>query len=217
MSEYLNNRERTAYWLRRAADGLCRGRILAAPILAGYILAKPDYKSPKLAGLVAGLYMTDKIDGIMARKAAKILDEPTTRASAELDQKADKILTTGLFSAIIGRECLNGNKAYARSLATDIAIDGVRNIIVNKARENAPEGVNVAAQESGKYKQMLFVFGAVSAASSLTSTTPSEIAGQLNASESAVLDIMDNATRLSLVSGAQMLQSIHQQTADLTS
>lgn len=214
MSEQLLRNENVAKWLRRGADSLCLGRIVSAPILAGYILATPDYRSPKLASLIAGLYMTDKVDGIMARKAANILGEETTRASAELDQKADKILTTSLFASIVTREYLNGNNSYAKSLAVNLTIDGLRNIIVNRSRRNAPEGVDIAAQEAGKYKQMCFVLGVISATIPIT-IPHQEITDQLDPGESLVLDIVDCATTLSVVSGAQLIQSIHQQTADL--
>lgn len=204
--------ERQAHWLRRGADGLCYSRILAAPILASYIIAKPDFKSTKLAATVSLLYGTDKLDGIMARHAANIIGQDTTRASAELDQKADKILTTALFGAVIIREYLNGNNNYAKMLAADIAIDGVRNIIVNNKRNNATEGVDVAAQEIGKQKQLLFVLGAVTA----TSLIPGADSGsELSPGQSIVTGMVNGATFLSILSGSKMVQSIDAQTAAL--
>lgn len=199
-------KQRLARWLRNSADGLCYARIAAAPLLAGYIIANPNYKSNRLAATVAGLYCTDKLDGVMARQAAKMVGEPTTRKSAELDQKSDKILTTSLYIAVIIREYLNGERDYAKALAVDTTVDIGRNIIVNRKRSDAPEGVRVEARPSGKQKQLLYVLGAVAATSPLA---------EFPEGQELVEHVVDAATSLSVISGVEMVQSINQQTTEL--
>lgn len=199
-------KQRTARWLRRGADGLCYARIAAAPVVAGYIIANRNYKSTRLAATVAGLYATDKLDGVMARQAANLVGEQTTRKSAELDQKSDKILTTSLYIAVIIREYLNGERDYAKALAVDTTLDIGRNIIVNRKRSNAPEGVQVEARPSGKQKQLFYVLGAVAATSPLA---------DIPEGQEMVEHIVDAATTLSVISGAEMVQSINEQTAAL--
>lgn len=199
-------KQRVARWLRRGADGLCYARIAAAPVLASYIIANPDYKSPQLAATIAGLYSTDKLDGVMARQAAKLVGESTVRKSAELDQKSDKILTTSLYLAVIIREYLNGERDYAKALALDTTLDIGRNIIVNRKRSSAPEGVKVDALPSGKQKQLLYVLGVVGATSPLA---------EFPEGQDMVEHLVDAATTLSVISGVEMVQSINEQTAEL--
>lgn len=145
--------EQRAHRLQAGADLLCDVRSETAPILFGYIVAKPNYRSWPLAAVVGSYFASDKLDGIWARRAAQILGTEPTPEGAKKDERADKRLCHAIFAGIAIREALNGNKAYATLLGgSDVAM-ALRDHIVSGYRDRGAElGIDGKARAGGKIK-----------------------------------------------------------------
>ena len=146
-------------FFRFVADVLPVLRAEAGPILAIHLLQTPPEKRTwKLTASVLGIEMTDFVDGWIARKLG------TTEYGGKLDQIADKIFVTPVLVAL----ALNGEISPAHP-----ALKGVRDWKIQAERNKASElGVNVDAQDLGKYKAWFEFAGVALAASPLSHTHP---------------------------------------------
>ena len=153
--ERINPRRGNLY--RKAANVICRTRIVAAPLVFAYAATHPDYPSWKFGLTMGALQASDKLDGILSRKGAQYLGEKTTADGARLDQLSDKALFHGSLGGLAARELMNSNIALGLFYAGNQLVAGVRDWKVTRWRQaGEAEGIDVKARKAGKFKTVLY-------------------------------------------------------------
>lgn len=172
------------------ADALCEARCDAALPIATYILSHPDYPSWGFVGILSALYITDKIDGQLAKKRDQLLSTMSTseqnvimdeqlqtaiKNGGRKDDLADKKLTHSVFGSLAIREILNGNVAYGTIIGgADIAMFARDKYVGKKRDQAAQEGKKGDARNLGKLKQLLLVASSIVAVSPIDSLQKKE-------------------------------------------
>lgn len=142
---------------RKAANFICKTRIVAAPLVFAYAATHRDYPSWKFGLAMGALQASDKLDGILSRKGAQHLGEATTADGARLDQLSDKALFHGSLGGLAVRELMNSNIALGLLYAGNQLVAGVRDWKVNRWREiGEAEGIDVKARKAGKLKTVIY-------------------------------------------------------------
>lgn len=147
-SEQLANR------YQRGANALSWLRIAAAPVLAERIISSENsYRSWALAGSIAVLGATDKLDGWMGRKSSRLLDGLGNVRGAWLDQLSDKVFVHGVLGSLVVKEAVHGSKTLAAVYGVNQAAIIARDIWVTGARSDAANNdIDVKARPLGKLK-----------------------------------------------------------------
>ncbi|MEK7602867.1 MAG: CDP-alcohol phosphatidyltransferase family protein [Patescibacteria group bacterium] len=121
--------------LRSIANALSDIRANSSLLLGpAFLLFGPNWP---LAITTAGVATTDRLDGDLARRAAQILEEPTTVEGSVKDHEADRRLTFGLLGFTAARDIVDGNLASAAIVGGVIAISSWREISMAKIRNLA--------------------------------------------------------------------------------
>lgn len=142
--------------LRNEADALCDMRDDGSSLLYRIIRDNPNYHSWELAGTFALFQILDKVDGVKARKAARLLGETTTPEGAEKDHATDHKVNKSINSAIGEREFLNGHTLYGATFIVANSAMVVRDEWVDQVREAAREdGLEAKSRPLGKWKQLV--------------------------------------------------------------
>ena len=218
--------ERRAYRYQQAANALTEVRSRAADPLASYILTTPNYRSWGLAGVVGALKVTDKVDGLFAKRRAKLLESLASEdgTSYEIknqklveaiewgginDPKADKKLNHAIFGSIAVRDALNHDW---ESAVTTVVADGIitiRDKWTDYERSLAAlRGHNGHSRFPGQVKELLIDLTSVAAVSPLAERGPE---GQdLTAGRVAVCALYGASTASAIGSGIG--QVIHMRT-----
>lgn len=220
--------ERKAKFLQKTANLLCYSRIIASPIIAGYILKNPDYPSTKLTAGIGALYAGDKVDGKLA-KESRILFESNGQKDQnrpKLDEFSDKVMTHSILGSIILREMKNKNYSYAATLSAIELVSIIRDRKVSAHRKTAKEfndqtlndlsniGVNLQRNEEintgatklSKKKQFAYVAGILTA----TFNTPEPLP-DVNTKHFASA-LLGGAAVLSVISGQEIISDLEAQT-----
>lgn len=139
--------------LQAGANFLCAIRPFQAGDIANDVVQKKDYQTWQVAGKFAVAVAFDVLDGIMARKAAKLRGGETTPTGARLDELADKSLTHVVLGAIALRAGMDGDVKYQQFVVENQSAIARRDIRVTRKRNEAQAlNVEVKAQASGKQK-----------------------------------------------------------------
>ena len=214
--------DRAAFY-QYSANALCDMRSSAAPILFERIIGNPDYHSWQLAGMLSALYVTDKIDGLLAKKCTALVTEIPEEQHQEIlgndlleaiktggrkDDLADKKLTHSIFGAMAISEFSNGNIAYSSVIAGADAVMHIRDTYVGKKRDRAAkDGIKSDARNLGKYKQLLLVTASVLAVSPLTRKSKKETDTWSPGRSLVTANIVGGAI-MSIISGVDQVRSL---------
>lgn len=168
---------------QHTANALSDFRSNIAPLVFERIASQPEYHSWTLAGFVALLHVSDKVDGIFAKKREKVLSHISPEERTHLlpedlqeaikiggrkDDKADKALSHAIFSGITLRELQNGHTSYASLIGTTDCGMYLRDVGVGIVRDKAEqEGKKPDARTLGKWKQAVLALTSVVAVSPL--------------------------------------------------
>jgi phosphatidylglycerophosphate synthase len=209
--------------LQHAANTLCDIRSAIAPVIFGHIATRSNYHSWALAGTVATLHATDKLDGLLAKKRAESLEHiPEDQHKALLprnlleaikiggrkDDKADKALTHAIFVGISAREFQNGNTTFASIVG---ATDGgmlLRDFSIGIIRDKAQKrGIKPDARDLGKWKQALLATTSILAVTPLAAPPSKE--KSWNANRTIVAAGMIGGLLLSGISAVDQIRSIN--------
>lgn len=147
--------------LQNWADRLCLGRAaIAIPLGTGVAFAEKQ-PARKILGIGVGLtWATDKLDGYLSRRAAVLLNKPTTEEGAHKDHLADKALSHSLMvgSAIFALR--NRNYLLGTILLTAEVTYGIRDYKMQQARrEVAEHETETKAGQWGKGKTAILAIG----------------------------------------------------------
>lgn len=116
-------------------------------------MIEPDWT---LAAVNAGIALTDKADGYMARKAAALLGQDTSPEGAKLDQEADKWFYYGQMGGMAIRKLVESKPSESLFLVANMAVVTLRDYkMAEVRREAAARNLDVRAQKHGKYKTAL--------------------------------------------------------------
>lgn len=146
---------RQAEGWRMAANGLSVMRALGGVGL-GIRMAVSEYPPESYAEFltVAGLSISDGIDGKMARHATSI-DGQKSEKGAQIDQVADKVFAAGLIGGIVIGSIRSERSWLGGTVLAAGAVFGLRDAYVNHLRNKvrkANPNISTAAQWHGKVK-----------------------------------------------------------------
>lgn len=199
LSETAAEGDRLADAAQFGADILCDTRPLQARLVES-VIQKEDYQSWKLAGAVALIGVLDKVDGMLARFAAKRRGLETTAEGAESDQKSDKKWTYIMLGALAARAFRDGDTEYGAFLTANQTIIRTRDQMVNEKREEAQiYGVDAKAQKAGKVKTF---------AQNLTFTFMTSPLAKSKWGKRAAYAMQTVSTGLSVKSGKMLIKSL---------
>src|ERR1035438_3201570 len=152
--------QRPAY--RNLADALTTTRRYGSYALAGYIVKKgPEFRSWKTASIAAGIFITDALDGWLARKS-KI---PSAQG-ARNDEETDKVLYNNVMSALT---IATGDQRYLGYLVANQIRDQVVGAKRGELREH---GLKANSRRLGQYKTRVQAAAIVADLSPLGETLP---------------------------------------------
>jgi phosphatidylglycerophosphate synthase len=148
---------RRGNFYRRAANFICKSRIAAAPLVFGYTAFTADYANWKFGAAMGLLQVSDKVDGVLGRRAAKHLNESTTAEGARLDQYSDKVLFHGTVGGLALNALFTGHAGLGMTYAANQLVAGARDWKVNGLRAEAEaHNIDVRARKSGKIKTLVY-------------------------------------------------------------
>ncbi len=162
--------QRQAELLQRTADWLSDTRGDGGITLG--VVAAIEGPSVPLAAAAGVLAIFDKVDGWMAKKAASLLDQPTTHEGSERDHRADKRYYYGLMGGLALYELRKGNTLKSAFYVGNMAVVGWRDYKMAQVREEAhAHGKDTKAPLINKYKTVLQM-GGITLASGLAKHIP---------------------------------------------
>ena len=168
---------------RLGANGLSISRAAAGPWLAHELHKRPpEERDWALAGVVAGLTVSDMVDGRLGRYAGE------SKNGAWLDQMSDKAFALPPMIVLAN----NGEISpihWKAKLGRDIGVTALRSAV-------HLNGGSTAAEQLGKMKAVAEMTGLVISASPLSESHP-ELANR----------VFEASTTLNVASGAQYMQA----------
>ena len=197
--------------MQQGADLLCHLRRIGSGVIALANLTRSDTRTLRTTSLLGVIYATDKVDGLLARGASRLLQRPCTDAGKTLDQKVDKDSHTMVMGSHIVDAWSRGERTFATALLSNMAVQLWRDRIVNRRRERAQQvaritdrNIHIGSVPASKGK-MFFVAGGDIATQSSIARHPvgRTILGAVHCIGSA----------LSLTSGAEVVRRLHGDTA----
>lgn len=125
--------------LQLGADLLCHARHLGAHAIAAFNLISDKPRGWRSTAAVAANYATDKADGILARRAAAILERPPTPQGKKLDQTVDKAAHNIIAASHIITAWQRRQRVFAAVMTASLGVQIWRDHIVNAKREQADQ------------------------------------------------------------------------------
>lgn len=200
----VNPNERLADTYQKAANSLSWLRVAAAPIIAERILTSENsYRGWLMAGGIAVLGATDKVDGWLGRKAAKLRFGLENTRGAWLDQLSDKVFVHGILGSLAVKEAIDGNKGLAAVYGINQAVILARDMWVTNVRSEASrQDIDIKARSLGKLKTA----AQIATLSAITAPIfDSHEAGSLAIQAGAVTA----TTALAIASGVSLARELH--------
>ncbi len=196
--------------LRRWADAACDLRKDGVELIHREITATPNYHSWGLANVVGTFHVLDKVDGVWARTAARLLGEPTTPEGAKKDHETDHEVNRKLHTAVGEREIGNGHFIYGSFFLACNFLMEQRDQYLEGVREAArQDGLEAKSRSLGKWKQ--FILGITQTVSVSPLASPEVHPGVSQLVRPLVVGGMVTSTVLSGVSAFDVRQHIYEQ------